>query len=218
MIIKYTNFLDGIHEFQFSEPVKNLRFPESARSLRSSAGILRKSPSDLRESPSDLPLLEAEFFGDVDVKCKMDKSAHQIVLDCDILVHSKMICDRCAIEYETNLTNHFQISYLFSQGIIDSDEYNVKYISPEEDKINIKNDVYEYVELSIPLKKLCKEDCKGLCPHCGKNLNEEKCNCKDEITHDVWEPLKKLLELTPQQPEKNNYNISKPDKTGRVIK
>ena len=42
------------------------------------------------------------------------------------------------------------------------------------------------------MKRLCKDDCKGLCPHCGKNLNEEECNCKIETTHDVWEPLKQL--------------------------
>lgn len=73
-----------------------------------------------------------------------------------------------------------------------SDEYNVKYLSPDQEKIYLKEDIYEYAELSIPLKRLCKDDCKGLCPHCGKNLNEETCNCKDEKTHDVWEPLKKL--------------------------
>ncbi|MEW6702902.1 MAG: DUF177 domain-containing protein, partial [Bacteroidota bacterium] len=193
-----TNFSDGIHEFQFSEPVKNLRILGSVKRLHRS-----------HSGHSDLPLPVTEFFGDVDVKCKMDKSSHQIVLDCDILVHSKMICDRCATEYETNLTNHFQISYLFSREAIDSDEYNVKYISPEEDKINIKDDVYEYAELSIPLKKLCKENCKGLCPHCGKNLNEEKCNCKNETTRDVWQPLKNLLETAEEQKRKNKRNTSK---------
>jgi uncharacterized protein len=161
MIIKYTTFSDGIHNFQLSAPVRNLG-------------------------------LEELFFGNVEVDCKMDKSSHQIVLDCDLLVHYRMVCDRCAAEFETNLTNHFQISYLFSREIVKSDEYNVKYLSPDQEKINLKSDIYEYAELSIPLKRLCKDDCKGLCPHCGKNLNEEKCDCKDETTHDVWEPLKKL--------------------------
>ena len=161
MIIKYTNFSDGIHSFRLSEPVKNLG-------------------------------LEELFFGNVEVDCKMDKSLHQIVLDCDLLVHSKLVCDRCAVEFETNLTSHFQISYLFSRETVKSDEYNVKYLSPDQEKINLKDDIYEYAELSIPLKRLCKDDCQGLCPHCGKNLNEEKCNCKYETTHDIWEPLKKL--------------------------
>lgn len=161
MIIKYTNFSDGIHNFQLSEPVKNFG-------------------------------LEELFFGNVDVNCRMDKSPHQIVLACDLTVHSKLICDRCASEFETNLTSQFQISYLFSREKIESDDFNVKYLSPDQEKINIKEDVFEYAELSIPLKKLCMEECQGLCSHCGINLNELKCNCKNEIINDVWEPLQKL--------------------------
>ncbi|MEK6552600.1 MAG: DUF177 domain-containing protein [Bacteroidota bacterium] len=168
MIIKYTNFSDGIHSFHLSESVKNLG-------------------------------LEELFFGNADVECRMDKSPHQIVLDCDLTVHSKMICDRCAKDLETKLTNHFQISYLFSRDLHETDEYNLKYLSPEDDKINIRNDVYEYAELALPMKRLCKDDCKGLCPHCGKKLNEEECNCKIESAHDVWEPLKQLWKSTHDQ-------------------
>jgi uncharacterized protein len=161
MIIKYTNFSDGIHSFELSEPVKNLGLDEL-------------------------------FFGNVVLNCKMDKSPHQIVLNCDVELKSRMICDRCTKEFETNLTNHFQITYLFSKELQESEDFNVKYISPEEDKLNLKDDIYEYSELCIPLKRLCRENCKGLCPHCGINLNEEQCNCKNEIVSDVWEPLKKL--------------------------
>lgn len=161
MIIKYTNFSDGIHNFQLTEPVKKLG-------------------------------MEELFFGNVDVDCKMDKSPHQIVLDCDLTVRSKMICDRCTSEFETNLTSHFQISYLFSHEKIESDDFNVKYLSTEQEKIDLREDVREYAELSIPLKRLCREDCKGLCLHCGINLNEKICDCKNEIINDVWEPLKKL--------------------------
>jgi uncharacterized protein len=161
MIIKYTNFSDGIYKFKLSEPVKHLG-------------------------------LENLFFGNVEVDCKMDKSPHQIVLDCNLLLHSRMICDRCDNEFETDLKSNFQISYLISKEHVESDEYNIKFISPENDKINIRDEVFEYAELAIPLKRLCKEDCKGLCPHCGKNLNEEHCDCKNEIIPDIWEPLKKL--------------------------
>jgi len=161
MLIKYTNFSDGIHKFSLSAPVRNL-------------GI------------------EELFFGNAVVDCKMDKSPHQIVLDCDLLLHAKMICDRCAKEFKSKLTNHFQISYLFSRELHESDDYNLKYLSPEQDKINLKDDVYEYAKLCVPMKRLCRDDCKGLCPHCGKDLNEGNCNCKEETIHDVWEPLKKL--------------------------
>lgn len=161
MIIKYTNFSDGIHQIRFNEPAEKLGLDDS-------------------------------FFGNVIVDCKMDKSAHQIVIDFDVDVKTHLICDRCNSEYDAELTNHFQLSYLFIKDAVRLEEFNVKYLSPDEDKINIDDDVYEYIELAIPMKKLCREDCKGLCPRCGTNLNERQCNCHLEINNDIWEPLKKL--------------------------
>jgi len=161
MIIKYTNFSDGVHEFTLADSVKNLK-------------------------------LEELFVGDVLVNCRMDKSPHQIVLDCNVLLIAKMTCDRCIQEFKSEITCRFLLSYLFSKNPVVSDDYNVKYISPEQDKINIAEDVYEYAEISIPMKKLCKEGCKGLCLQCGINLNDKQCNCKQEKIIDVWEPLQKL--------------------------
>ena len=161
MIIKYTNFSDGIHQFTQTETVKNLK-------------------------------LEEPFFGNVEVSCKMDKSPHQIVLDCDLLLHTKLICDRCTQEFNSDLTNHFQISYLFSKESQKVDDFNFKFLSPVQDKIDITGEIFEYAELSIPMKTLCREDCKGLCPKFGTNLNLKKCSCKNEKVQDVWEPLKKL--------------------------
>ncbi|HOI30008.1 MAG TPA: DUF177 domain-containing protein [Melioribacteraceae bacterium] len=161
MIIKYTNFSDGIHKLEFDEPVEKVG-------------------------------LENLFFGNVLVDCRMDKSQHQIVLNCEATVNSRFLCDRCNSEYESKINTVFQLSYIFSKSIQQSDDFNVKYLSPEQDKIDISKDVYEYTEIAIPMKKLCSEECKGLCPVCGKNLNLKKCNCHIEINNDIWEPLKKL--------------------------
>ena len=51
----------------------------------------------------------------------------------------------------------------------------------------------EQVLLAVPLKVICREDCKGLCPHCGKNLNEEgACSCADELEDPRWAALKEI--------------------------
>ena len=161
MIIKYTNFSDGVHQFRLSEKVEKLG-------------------------------LENLFFGSVSVDCKMDKSPHQIVISCEISAKTKLVCDRCNQEYETELKNNFLLSFLFSKSDVESEDFNFRYLSPEHDKIDLSKDVYEYAELSLPMKNLCKEDCKGLCSRCGTNLNFEQCNCKTVIENDIWAPLKKL--------------------------
>jgi uncharacterized protein len=50
----------------------------------------------------------------------------------------------------------------------------------------------EQVLLAAPLKAICREDCRGLCPHCGKNLNLEQCSCADAVVDPRWSPLKDL--------------------------
>jgi uncharacterized protein len=161
MVIKYTNFSDGIHYLNFQDSVEKLGLDEIYQDVAS-------------------------------LDCKMDKSSHQIVLDCDLSLHSKMICDRCNKEYKTNLTTHFQMGYIFTKESKPDEGFNVRFLSPDEDKIDLTNDVIEYSELSIPMKRLCREDCKGLCSICGNDLNLKKCNCKIEVKSDIWQPLQKL--------------------------
>ncbi len=47
--------------------------------------------------------------------------------------------------------------------------------------------------MNVSGKYLCSEDCKGLCPHCGKNLNEESCSCSDDIIDPRWEKLAEIM-------------------------
>lgn len=163
MIIKYTNFSNGVHNFRLTGPVKKLG-------------------------------LEEMFFGNVDLDVKMDKSSHQIVLDCDLTVSFKFNCDRCNTETLRELKNHFQISYMFSKEKMENEDYNFKIISPDQDKIDLTDDVFEYLNLAIPLKKLCNDECKGLCTRCGKDLNFGTCNCEIKPDNDIWAPLQKLKE------------------------
>ena len=48
------------------------------------------------------------------------------------------------------------------------------------------------VLLALPLKVTCHEDCRGLCVHCGKNLNEEQCSCTTAIEDPRWTALREI--------------------------
>lgn len=50
----------------------------------------------------------------------------------------------------------------------------------------------EQMQLAVPMKPLCREDCKGLCPHCGANRNEGGCDCEDEWVDPRWAALEAL--------------------------
>lgn len=161
MIIKFTNYADGVH---------NLNFEESADKLG----------------------LSEEFVGNVTADVKMDKSVHQIVLNIELTVTAKLECDRCTKEFTKDFTRDFSLVYLFEHNEKKEDDTEVHFLDPDEDKINIAPDVKDYAYLTLPMKKLCDDECKGLCSHCGKDLNEGDCNCGEETINPVWEPLLKL--------------------------
>ena len=58
--------------------------------------------------------------------------------------------------------------------------------------MELVDSVKEQVLLAVPVKVVCRESCKGLCPQCGKNLNEGDCGCSTVITDPRWDALKDL--------------------------
>lgn len=60
----------------------------------------------------------------------------------------------------------------------------------EEDNLNMKELLRQKIHLFLPLKPLCNEECKGLCPECSTNLNEKKCSCKIAEVDYRWMNLK----------------------------
>jgi uncharacterized protein len=50
----------------------------------------------------------------------------------------------------------------------------------------------EFVLLSLPMQRVCSEDCKGICPECGQNRNQIECHCQAESVDDRWAVLKQL--------------------------
>jgi uncharacterized protein len=70
----------------------------------------------------------------------------------------------------------------------------------EGDRLDLGEVVREQVLLGLPLKPLCREDCHGLCPRCGKNRNAGACGCKpeEEAGDPRLEPLRKLFDKKRQ--------------------
>jgi uncharacterized protein len=62
----------------------------------------------------------------------------------------------------------------------------------EGEGVLLEDALREQVLLALPLKTICRDDCKGLCPHCGKNLNEIQCACVDEVEDPRWAALKEI--------------------------
>ena len=73
---------------------------------------------------------------------------------------------------------------------VGEDDLGVSYY--KDDAVDLSEIVREQFYLALPMKPLCREDCKGLCPVCGKNRNREACTCQSEWVDPRLEPLKNL--------------------------
>jgi uncharacterized protein len=60
------------------------------------------------------------------------------------------------------------------------------------DGLLLEDVLREQVLLALPLKVTCREDCKGLCGHCGQNLNEGQCSCSTAIEDPRWTALREI--------------------------
>jgi uncharacterized protein len=94
----------------------------------------------------------------------------------------ELLCARCVEPVPTPLEGSFDL--IFRPQAADADP-GERSITPDETEIgyyeesglSLEDVVREQVLLSLPSRTLCKDDCKGLCPRCGQNLNLATCNC-----------------------------------------
>ena len=95
-------------------------------------------------------------------------------------------CSRCTKESKKDLSAGFDLSYLPQPVWSDKNaEVELKYDDMEVASydgiaFNVNMMVLEQIELAIPMKLICREECKGLCYKCGADLNEGTCPCSSE--------------------------------------
>ena len=86
-------------------------------------------------------------------------------------------------------------------GDLDEDKLD-EFAIIEDGFLDMDEQLREQLEMEFPMRFLCREDCKGLCPKCGKNWNEGECNCDHTEIDPRMEPLRKLLEQMKKEENK----------------
>ncbi len=97
-------------------------------------------------------------------------------------------CCRCLEPYEVPVELLIDLMYLpqrenTGDGELEIAEEDLSTAFYRDEQINLELMLREQFQLSLPMKPLCREDCPGLCPVCGTNLNSEQCSC-DTSWHD----------------------------------
>jgi uncharacterized protein len=95
---------------------------------------------------------------------------HSAFIECEVTFRIKGSCTRCLAEtereYEAEIREHCEEDT--------EDGYPVIH-----DRIDLSKMVDDVILMNLPVSFLCKDDCLGLCPNCGENLNHGECKCKN---------------------------------------
>ncbi|WP_018249684.1 YceD family protein [Orenia marismortui] len=133
----------------------------------------------------DISLDEMSIHGrqiSFDNPAKLDltviNSNDQYIITGKVELLVELPCSRCLEDFSMPL--EFDFDFQVDKSAVDNDH------------IDLSQEILDGIRLHLPMKAACREDCKGLCPSCGINLNEEECDC---IMHKVDPRLAKLSKL-----------------------
>ena len=106
-------------------------------------------------------------------------------------------CARCVEPVPSRLAGEYDLIFRPlgvdagpSERSISASETEIGYY--QKDSLLLEDVLREQVLLSLPVRTLCKPDCKGLCPRCGQNRNHQACSCEEDQTDPRWEALANL--------------------------
>ena len=124
---------------------------------------------------------------------------HQVIKDIRLRgrlsAGLELQCARCLEPVPQNVKPDIELLYRPSGADAGGDEPSVTDAEAEigyyqGEGLLLEDVLREQLLLALPLKVTCREDCNGLCPQCGKNLNQEQCSCSTEVEDPRWAALK----------------------------
>ena len=133
-----------------------------------------------------------EFSGEVEVDVMLEKSGKQFYVKADVRARGCLPVTVARVRFLLLCDPPLKCT---TYGIGDAeflDPSEVQVIPAGLPVVDLADDVRQTVLLAVPLKLLCKEECKGLCPRCGADLNKESCTCPPEVLDARWETLRRF--------------------------
>ncbi|MBF6612581.1 MAG: DUF177 domain-containing protein [Chloroflexi bacterium] len=173
-----------------------------AQLLKEPVGAIRKYSLDTpllvlaEESSEDGSLAAYDLHGSV----KVTRMSRDLLVQGDVEASVSLECSRCLEQFrlpvDAMLEELFQPTLDVETGrpvqLDDSEKDDTAFHIDQNHLMDLSEPVRQALLVALPLKPLCKEECAGLCPHCGANLNETQCGCESEDVDSRWQGLREL--------------------------
>jgi uncharacterized protein len=150
--------------------------------------------------PAALPAPDADDFrvgAPVRLAFDIFKDGAQFRLAGRVESSLTLACSRCLDDIALPVDLPFDLLYLphhenIGDGEVEVEDDDLTTAYYRDDEINLGQLVLEQFYLAVPMKPLCRESCRGLCPRCGTNLNTATCSCEHEWTDPRLDGLRAL--------------------------
>lgn len=142
--------------------------------LRLNVGYLFNKPiGTSRQVPIDFDEIQIDdlLVRDLESTVRISRTREGLLLQVSAEAKVESTCVRCLDEFFLPVEVHFEELYQFPSRYREETDL----ILPPDGYIDLTTLYREYLILAMPIKRLCQEDCKGLCVVCGANLNETTC-------------------------------------------
>ena len=140
-------------------------------------------------------LYGVSFPSPMKVKGEITNTAGYMRIELFASVDYSSECARCLAPVSGDFTLSLEKTVAPRSLLVGLDEDKLDdYAIIEDGFLDIDEQLLAQLEMEFPIRFLCREDFKGLCKRCGKNLNEGKCGCPEKEIDPRMAPLQKLLE------------------------
>ncbi len=142
---------------------------------------------------------EAELAGPVTGRLRLHRTNQGVFATGTVTAPIHLSCTRCLKEFDTNITFPLReefyptIDVVTGAPVATPDDPELSFPINRRHEIDTREAIRQNLVLALPMRALCREDCAGLCPHCGKDLNEGPCDCKQEVVDERFAVLRDLL-------------------------
>lgn len=132
--------------------------------------------------------LDVTPAGPLSVRLEAQQVNPDVVVRGELAGEFALACRRCLEPVTVGIDE--AVGLLYREG--EPEEDGEVLALPDSDELDLTGPVREQLLLAVPRYAYCREDCRGLCPHCGTNLNEATCGCRVEEEDERWAPLRRL--------------------------
>lgn len=131
-----------------------------------------------------------KFIGPVEVEIEIENTGRLFTGRGNVRTLLQLPCARCLQDFTYTVDTEFQAVIAENPGQNQNSDDDAVFL--EGEMADISPIVEETIFMAVPICPLCKDECQGLCPICGRNRNTSTCSCKEENIDPRWEKLKNL--------------------------